>query len=128
MGNPPGESLLPVTIVLWQPLIFSSATPPYFVAVLCRATHYVFEMSQEKKCRRPNWSSHECRVLREAVQPNLVIIRGRLSSSITKADKTKVWEAITMTVNTIFWLGPPRPPWIRVLYIYIYIYIYFIYI
>ena len=57
-------------------------------------------MSQEKKCRRPNWSSHECRVLREAVQPNLVIIRGRLSSSITKADKRKVWEAITMTVNT----------------------------
>ena len=49
--------------------------------------------------RKPNWTDREKVVLLEEYEKKKVILKAKLSSTITSGDKNRAWQEIANTVN-----------------------------
>ena len=49
--------------------------------------------------QKPNWTDREKGVLLEEYEKRKVSLKAKFSSSITSADKTRVWQEITNIIN-----------------------------
>ena len=54
-----------------------------------------------KRTRKANFSAAECALLCELAEENLEVIRSKFSSTLSNANKKKVWEEITDKVNSL---------------------------